>query len=964
MNPTRTVPVDPLTLRRLGLDDFAVIDLETTGLDPRSDEIIEFGAVRFVDGKLSGGVAQWLRPQRPLPGVITELTGITQEDVDCAPDPQAVLPALWDRWITGTVAAHNLDFELGFLNAAAQRLSLAPIPIERCLDTLLLARTLLPTLYNHKLEALVEQLEIPQAEAHRARGDAEAAGRVLLALVARALERDPDVLEWLARLAPRGAMHHLLKALEEEAALKGSGRSDLYAKIPRLPRTPPASGPEARPPKPLDVPEIGRALSHRGPLAQTLDRFEERPEQQAMARRVCRAFNEGTFLVAEAGTGVGKSFAYLVPALEWAALNEDPAGRVVLSTRTKTLQDQLFHQDIPRIRQAFAKPWDAVLLKGRQNYLCLRRLDALLTGELPLSERTWLMPLVSWLDSTQTGDLEEVHALRRREVRRRVQDDPEYCIGRRCSFYERCFSGGARTRAKHARLVVVNHALLLADLLLEGAILGDYQHLIVDEAHHFEKSARQALQRSVDYRYFQGIFDELLRRDALSRETGLLVALQRLIPADNTSLLQAVDALREQLSHLRRGTASLFGRLTDQVEVADGTGETPEYTLRQRYGSEAFAAWSAPQAELLEALAMLIQNLFQLTDQIHDALGEAGEEVKDAVSASARQLELLRGSWEWLFAAEDEAYVFWYELAPRPNSLLVLNAAPLDVGEPLLALYERLRTAVFTSATLSVAGDFSYFRSRVGLDRLPERHVHAEDFEHPFDHKSVVHLSVPTYLPEPNAPEFPEALGELLYQVTTVVRRHTLALFTSYKLLRAVQWFLSEKKDPDLFVRAQELNEPRSRILEAFRKGPPASLLLGTDSFWEGIDLPGEALEIVVLTKLPFPVPTDPLVAAEEERLSQLGRSAFAEHSLPQAVLTLRQGFGRLIRSRHDRGAVILADVRVVHKGYGKHFLGALPGQAQIYDTSSSLLDDLKRFLEGASAAASFAHPRHPPPRR
>ncbi len=937
------MPLGSEALARLGLATFTVVDVETTGLDPAQDRIIEFGAVRFEGGEPTDSVSQLFNPGTALPGFITALTGITQEEVDYAPRAREALPALLDRWTAGTVAAHNAPFELKFLNAFNRDAGREAIESERCLDTLLLSRALLPTLYNHKLETVAAHLEVPILDVHRAHDDAEATGRALLALVERALALDPKVLELLARLAPEGASRRLFRALEEAAALGRDASADLYERIEPTKWTELPLDLDDRPLRPLSLEGLERALAQDGPLARSLDRFEERAEQQAMARGVAQAFNEGTFLAAEAGTGVGKSFAYLVPAHAWSDQNAGAAGRVVLSTRTKTLQDQLYRHDIPKVREAFGENWNAVLLKGRQNYLCLRRLDALLKEEPGAEERAALMPLVSWLDETDTGDLEEVHALWHRDVRRWVYDDPEYCVGRRCPFHDRCYSIHAREAAKRAQLVVINHALLLADLSLEGGILGDYGHLIVDEAHHLEKSARQAMQRGASYWHFKGVFDELLRSDELGRETGVLALLKRQIPADAAELAQRVEALAGMLAELRRETSGLFGQLTD--EVAGPERARPEYTLRRRYGPDAFVNWTGSHAALLEALEAASVQIQAAADAAERALGESAQEAVDALNAAAGNLELLRGEWDWLFRAEDETHVFWFELPNRSQSLLQLHAAPLDVGESLQPLYERLRTAVFTSATLSVGGDFAHFRARVGLDRLPEGQLRSQDFAHPYDHASAVHLSVPTYLPEPNERGFAEALGELLFELASYAERRTLALFTSYKLLRAVQEFL---RDKDLFVRAQGPGEPRSRVLAEFRNGPPAALLLGTDSFWEGVDLPGDALEILVLTKLPFPVPTDPLVAAEEERLGALGRSAFAEYSLPQAVLALRQGFGRLIRSKTDRGAVVITDVRVVNKGYGKHFLGALPCEAHTYFTSSALVTDVKRFLDAA----------------
>jgi len=931
--------LDPDVLARLGLDEFIAIDLETTGLHPITDEIIEFGAVQFRNGRPVEGVSQLIRPKQALPPVITTITGITQEELALAPAAASALPQLFDRWTQSTLVAHNLPFDLEFLNAASQQFARQRIAHERCLDTLLLARTFLPSLYSHKLESVTRHFGLSQFQSHRARNDAETTGRLLLCLLEEALRRDRRLLQTLSDAAGPGRTRHLLQAL---SALAADQPQVEPARTMRDRQAQGAVEPAQLWPQPLAGEEVLAKLRQGGALAGALEHFEERGEQQAMAQSVCNAFNDSHFAVAEAGTGVGKSFAYLLPALAWSQANASPHGRVVLSTRTKTLQDQLFHKDVPRLKQALGARWEVALLKGRQNYVCLRRVDALQRGQLPAHDQDAMLPLLSWLEQTATGDLEEAHGLWSRDLRRWVYDDPEYCVGRRCQFYEQCFSVRAREAAQSAQLVVVNHALLMADLALEGAILGEYRRLIVDEAHHLERSTRQALQRTLSFWTFKSLLEELLRRDELGRELGLLLHLRRLIPAEHSALLEQLDRCSDKVVQLRNDLYGFFERLTGDVQSREPQAETPEYSLRKRYGSEAFAGFSEELVQLQARLEEFTQGVDRLASEAHAALGDSAEEAADALHTAARNVQLQAQTWFWLVRAEDGAYVFWYEISAKPNALVTLSAVPLDVGDALFGLYRHLDTAIFTSATLSIRGDFSYFMARVGLDRLPAEQVRCQDFGQPFKHEEAVHLSIPTYLPDPNDVAFSQALAGLLYDVTTFCEKRTLALFTSYRLLKEVQGQLANR---GLFVCAQGPGEPKGRALEAFRKGPKAAVLLGTDSFWEGIDLPGEELEVLVISKLPFPVPTDPLVSAEEERLAELGKSAFAGYSLPQAILALRQGFGRLLRSKSDRGAVILADVRLLRKGYGKQVLAALPCAAKTYFTPSSLLVDLKRFF-------------------
>ncbi|MFQ6117894.1 MAG: exonuclease domain-containing protein, partial [Candidatus Bipolaricaulia bacterium] len=471
--------LDPELLRGLGLKDYVALDLETTGLDRTRAEVIELGAVRFVEEEPQERFNSLIRPEGQVPPQVIRLTGIEPEELGEAPSLETVLPQLVEFIGKMRLAAHNAEFDRGFLEAAAARLNI-PLPQYDWLDTLLLARALLPRLSSHKLETLARELGLPQEELHRAAADAERVGLLLIELLQRGLEVGLGALESLAALSPMGPRQVFNGLLDyrRERGLPGRPRAE---RAPTWEPRPQGIEEDFR----LDPDQIEQFFGSSGPLASRLTSFSERPEQIAMAREVARVINNSHFLIAEAGTGTGKSFAYLIPAVLWAR-GRGGDGRTVVSTNTKNLQDQLFKKDIPALKEVLGD-FRAVLLKGRANYVCLQKWESLLlegAGGLGLGLEEELLSVPVWLEETETGDLTENRGFwrgeRARGLVRRINDDPDYCLGRDCPFHGNCFSIIARRAAREADLVVVNHALLLSDLEMGHGILGEYKYLIVD----------------------------------------------------------------------------------------------------------------------------------------------------------------------------------------------------------------------------------------------------------------------------------------------------------------------------------------------------------------------------------------------------------------------------------------------------------------------------------------------------
>lgn len=944
-------------LEKLDLTQFTALDLETTGLDPGGDEIIELGAVRFREGQPKERFAQLVRPGLGLPERIAELTGISATELEHSPSLEAVLPQFLEFIGPGPVVAHNAAFDQAFLRDGAARLGLE-MP-KRWLDTFLLARALLPRRTGHGLEELARAFALPEAMPHRAVADAERAGLLLLKLIARGLEVPPAVLQELA----------LFSGQELRKLFRGliAVQKELKLKVPQR-RVYPIWKPRPAPPKNeeflLDLEEIVRVFRRDGPLARALPGYRERPEQQALARAVAEALNAEKILVAEAGTGTGKSFAYLIPAILWARGRGRP-GRVIVSTNTKNLQDQLHDKDLPLLRRALGIDFQAVRLKGRNNYICLHRWQEALReralepalafmeeerggeGGGERDDEGLYLSLPLWLAETETGDIEENGAFWRGERARRVweglADNPDYCLGPSCPFYESCFSLNARRAAREADLVVVNHALLLADLEEDHAVLGPYDYLIIDEAHNLPQVATEHFSQELSFWMINGLLERL--HHERPRPGGLLLRLR----ASGLSRLKEVEELIGLSRELRRDASLAFNALTAALRERHQE-EQGDYALKERYRAGFFEEIGLDEdlGRLKEGLTLLAHGLERVLIELEAR--EAKEPEEQGTIAELRAA-LAQARWlveraEALLRADDERFVFWYELPREADRLVTLHATPLDVADQLHdKLFSRLKACILTSATLAVAGKFDYFLQRTGLDRLPEERIEARAFGDPFDYKKKALLAVPEFLPELDEAEFPERLAELLWELSRRLRRRMMVLFTSYSLLQRVQREL-EARGPGLALWAQGPEASRSQLLHEFRHSADRqAVLLGTSSFWEGVDLPGEELEVLVLTRLPFPVPDEPVVAARAERIREAGGDPFYEYFLPQAVLKLRQGFGRLIRTHEDRGAVIITDTRIVRRNYGRHFRASLPTPLVTYYTPSRLLIELEEFF-------------------
>jgi len=695
----------------------------------------------------------------------------------------------------------------------------------------------------------------------------------------------------------------------------------------------------------IDPIDVAALLSPRGPIARALGSFEDRPSQRDMVAYVADLYNDGGVGLLEAGTGVGKSFAYLVPALVWARENGD---RTVVSTNTINLQEQLVGKDLPILARALGTAEHSpsfALLKGWRNYVCLSRLEQAREAEGSLFEderRVELEGLAAWAAKTSDGSLADLADEPSAELWDAVAAESDLCTRLKCPHFERCFLFQARRRAAEADVVVVNHHLLASDLAVrmasdnwqEAAVLPPYRRLVLDEAHHLEDVAAMHLGAQVSRLGVDRLLSRLEKngRGLLPTLRSVLFGRDDLLSAASRDLVQ--QSLVDALAAARRGAEDLFARLAHRLDSEPGT--TPVLRLRDDFAHD--AVWADGLGVALDNLLLACARLRDGVETIADRLA-----LDDPSERRAQLLGELRGvvrRLDQVAAALTAALrpppggapaVRWLERRGRKVPNVSLAAVPLDLA-PILKenLFDRVETVVLTSATLAAGGEFTYLEERLGLDlppsRVKARQIHAS----PFDFSSQCLFGIPTDLPEPRDDEagHDAAVARVLVELAHTSDGGMFVLFTSHGALRraadAVRDSISGRWP--LFVQGEG---QRDQLLRRFREAG-SGILLGTDSFWEGVDVPGRALRVLILAKLPFKVPSEPLTAARLERLEARGLNGFVHYLVPNAALKLKQGFGRLIRSKSDVGAVVLLDRRVVTKRYGTMILQGLPRAGRV----------------------------------
>ncbi len=972
------------------------LDIETTGSDPQQDAILEIGVVVFRGEQVLDEWQSLIQVNRPVPPQITQLTGITDELVhqegralnECLHELEALIGR-------HPIIGHNIGFDISFFS----KLRNPPTFVQnQTIDTFELAGILVPHAGRYSLGMLAQHLGVvSNGRAHRALNDAHTTHQLFHKLFERATMLPEETVEEIIKLYDNGRWGLALFWEAVQAAQKGgifntslgaamakslqAGRNGKNALQRQFARSFLIGEPlrSDAPPQPLDTEQIVSLLSPGGPFAAHFEGYESRPQQISMMRRIIEAFNsQGDIAIIEAGTGTGKSLAYLIPAFYWSLQNKQ---RVVVSTNTVNLQDQLIQKDVPIIERVLGIGARVAVMKGKGHYLCPNRLNDLRRdGARTAEEARVLSKILLWLPSTLEGNGDELFlpTAEEREVFHRLSADNPLCNANTCSATD-CFFHQARQRAERAHVVIVNHALLLADIAVENHALPDYQYLVVDETHHLESATTGALTWRVGTSDIERELTELgmaEQRKPRRGETSHVGLLQEIAALARKVLTQEhandigtlCDGALKLSSDLAQQTKLAFEALDAFLQDQPNVGEQSDYVQRVRlteaiYQQQGWFAVETAFDNFVKTSNTLVRKLNDLTRALIEpgAMLSHFSGVLARLSASSRFFTELSERMHHLFFQPSGQYVYWAEIDSTSRnrlkqraSRITLHMAPRDVGHILREqLWNKKSVVVLTSATLrttitddrgSTRPTFHFIKQRLGLEEADELAL-----DSPFDYKSSALLYLVSDMPEPKTPGYQEHLNRGLIALFTASQGRGLALFTSYSQLRATARGIgSALERAGIMMLDQSSSSSRRAMIDTFRKQERA-VMLGTRSFWEGVDIQGEQLSVVAICKLPFEVPNDPIFAARSEAY----QNPFNEYSLPEAVLRFRQGFGRLIRSKRDRGVVVVFDSRVLTKPYGAAFIQALPSVTVRRAPLSELSRTVQEWLAAQPTAVS-----------
>lgn len=916
------------------VNDIIVLDTETTGLSFKDDCLIEISAVRLANGEVDERFQTYVNPSRPIPVDITKLTGITNLDVANAPDAEQAVGQLAEFTGGMPVIAHNATFDRTFV----ERVPGGKEVSEQWIDTLALSRIALPMLSTHRLSDLAKAFGCA-AVTHNSTDDVDALCGVWKIILC-GLELLPS--ELLAKLAtmheevdwPYRFVFSYLASLSDDHT-----PFSLRDTRARITNTDEQVRPDCNDLVRLDCPtsdEVAAEFESDGIVASMYNHMEKREDQVKMAREVTDALATSTHRAIEAGTGVGKSIAYLLPEALFAKRNNVTVG---VATKTNALTDQLMTHELPALANELPGGLTYVSLKGYDHYPCLWRLECSVTEDLPLSlvnmngrsENTVLADMLTAIAVTYAfacqspdGDLDALGIRWNNVPRQLLTVSSDECLHRSCPFFNGCFLYGARQRAGCADVVVTNHSLLLRDVASEGRILPPIRNWVIDEAHSFESEARKQWASEMSARDSHAVFEQLG-----GVQTGILHDLfvtQLLSPGVVTKASSAVSS-----ASLAMG--DFFVAVHELVSLVKGGGGYDTLTLWINDEVRVSKEWSAVSEQgvvAIEDLETAIKALNELTSSLSDAQDSEASQLSGRLKGPARTLQRLHDAMKLICEGSDDSYVYSAQLSRSKRGLASekLVAERLDVGSSLATRWlSEMRSVIFTSATLAVGkSDFSRFNASVGLSRIQKDQYREIKLGSSFDFDRQMAVVVAKDLPAPDTrrPEpYLSALTNLLFDVHVSMGGSVLTLFTNRREMERVFADL----EPRLASAGLELvcQEPKSsprnlrkRLLEEKNLS-----LFALKSFWEGFDAPGDALRCVVIAKLPFTNPSDPLMRERELHDSR----AWANYSLPEAVISVKQAAGRLIRSSSDTGVLVLADSRVANKAYGKIFLNSLPSQ-------------------------------------
>ena len=922
------------------LDEYISFDLETTGLNPDIDRITEISACRFINGKFSEEFTSLINPGISIPKNIIALTGITNNMVKDAPIISDILPDFSAFIGTTPLVGHNIDFDYTFIRNNFESTDLT-MPESPLYDTLSLARSFIYFYNSFSLGSLCDYYGIKIENAHRAGADALCTGELFLYLIQEALSRPLSLIQRIENLFRHTTVYNnelftnILNVSVQFNTIDGLMSSPINYKLPDNSFEYSGSGKTDMPDSPDEW------FAEQGAITCNWSGYEKRSSQIELVRDTFEAFSESQILAAEAGTGLGKSLAYLSSG--FLAANQKNTSLVV-STYTKNLQSQLFTEDIPKLSRVIDQKLNAVIYKGRFNYICRTRLERLLSNHqhlLKSHEYESLLPLMVWEWETKTGDINECNGFqlsRQKRIWALVRSERGFCSSKRCKKYNGCFLGNVRTKVENADIIIINHSLFANELMRDNSCLPTDFIYVIDEAHHFATVIRDQLVTQVGVKTFDDVFiffnpdKDHWKKNALTKFPNIL---------------KLYNMLTEDSTILRKEIQAFFTSYYDNKRDVVNKSEYHVNKLLYWDSQEEFIDTEPTPWEVLTQLTGFEKNIQKLST----LLQENKEDIPASVFIEFTAIEgILKEGLESLNAAVDtrSELVQWSSFIQSDyQNLTSLNAAPLKVNnfiyENLIKVYQG---GIFCSATLMVNDDFRYFGEKVGLElAVIDHNVKERIYHSPFHYNDQVKLFVFRGSINVNDPLFMNEIGSQIEKIFTSLKKRMLVLCTSFKQILALKNYIEPKlrdNDCKLFVQAPGISR---NVLVRSYCGNPHSILIGTSSFWEGVDFPGDKVEILYIVKTPFDNPFDPLIQAQIEDYKQRGDDPFLQFQIPEAAMRFRQGFGRLIRNMDDTGICVVGDTRLYKRGYGQTILGSLPVDPIPYQTVDTLLLESQKFF-------------------
>ncbi|MDR0139766.1 ATP-dependent DNA helicase DinG [Metabacillus idriensis] len=905
---------------------FVVIDVETTGNSPKKgDRIIQLAAVVIENGKVAERFSSFVNPLKPIPLFIEQLTGISNEMVKDAAPFEVIAEKVSSLLSDAYFVAHNVHFDLSFIQEELERSGLQRFtgPV---LDTVELSRIVFPGADSYKLSELCEELNIKHDNPHRADSDAEVTGELFIHIIKKAACLPPVTLQALKRLS-RSFISDIEDVLEDIISerlldLKEPEHIEVFRSIAiRSQSKDILDDQNSRISENFETFST-RLMSSDGPIAGQFEQYEKRTEQVKMMNEIHESFRSHQHALIEAGTGTGKTLAYLIPVIFY-AMSEKKS--VLVSTYTTALQQQVMAKEFPMLRKAVNQPFHMAVLKGKSHYLCLRKFEKYLNeDDYNYDNILTKAQLLIWLTETETGDFDELNLPSGGKLLwQRLHYDEKSSNSAKNPWLSRCFYKRAYENAKKADVVITNHSLLLSSISSLSDFLDDIEEVIIDEAHHFERIACEHLGTRMHYLTLQALTNQLgnLYTDGLLRRTQHLFSVNGL----NDAFIE-MDVIIKQLVE---DNGVLFSTLHSYVLQNEKDVQTNRITHRFKHNQKQSRKWLA----ILEVAARVKFQLHDLMkimnkqkEDFHKIKNEEESFILYEYFAVLDKFAAAYKDLDTLFFKEKKDAVKWIEIESRgAKNAVSVYSQPVSVSEQLAdGFFSEMKSVILTSATLTVDHSFDYMIRELGLtDYYPKTLM----IKSPFVYKEQAKLMIPSDFPavqHVTLDEYTAAIAKNVSAIAKATKGKLLVLFTAYDMLKKTHQLLKADSGLEDFMIMGQGGGSISKLTKNFRQFDQA-ILLGTSTFWEGMDFPGNELTTLIIVRLPFSPPDDPVVAAKCEQITKQGKNAFYHYSLPEAILKFKQGFGRLVRTERDKGLLFVFDKRIIEAKYGRHFIASLP---------------------------------------